>query len=112
MRSAPLAAMSQPRPSQPARSVELSRLLGRPGARGEDLVVALADDLTVHDLLLVPSRDEAAVFEAGHQLVERWAALPYASRLQSLAHDAAGGRSQCEIGNDEELEVREARQRH
>src|SRR5260370_9694845 len=53
-----------------AATIEVVRLRDRARARRENLVVTLANDLTIDDLLLVPPRHDAAVLESGHQLVK------------------------------------------
>ena len=74
--------------------------------------MALADDLAVDDLLLVPAGDETAVLEAGHELVERGPALAHAGGAQMVADDTPGRGAACEAADDEVLQVREARNRH
>src|SRR5262245_26411768 len=101
-------------PVAPCRraTVELERLLDCARSCRQHLVVALADDLAIHHLLLVPAADEAAVLEAGHQLVEGGTALPDPGRAQALAERATRGGPRRELGDHEELEMRELRQRH
>jgi hypothetical protein len=96
-------------PLSPSLQVEALRSLQGPLAGCFYLVVPLTDDLTVHDLLLVPSANQASILEQRHHLVKCRSTLSNAGVAQPLAQIAATPRSVRELRESEKLQMGETR---
>src|SRR3954462_15003554 len=94
------------------RTIEIVRRVCRLSPGSEDLVVALAKNLAIDALLLVPSRDESVVFERCHHLIKGRTALPNAGLLEPFTQVAAARRAGEDLDDHQELQMRDGRQRH
>jgi hypothetical protein len=94
-------------PSVPADGSQVKVSASEPGCFTccEPLVVPFADDLSVHDLLFVPSRDVSPILQGGHHLIEGGAALADACVPEPPPKVAPAHRAAEEIRNDKELQV-------
>ncbi len=80
--------MSQPFPIKSLQGslVKIAATVPRRAALRDDPIVALAYDLTLDYLLLVPTLKKPRIFHSGHHLVKGRATLPNALFVQSLSN--------------------------